>query len=198
MDNTTTRTLDWLTGRDSVPLTEERPMMRDGIWAVMGWRDLQDRPLVTPVTPFAWLIGLVIATFLFPLLAWSETQDLPVLKNRLEKGHIITAADLTSKPFGERFISARVIQEKSDLVGKEVYRHMNAGVPIFNTYVRVPPTIRKNTSVELVFSAPGIALTGTGRALTDAPTGQQVKVMNDESGKIVAGVALKDGRVLVQ
>ena len=106
--------------------------------------------------------------------------------------------DIETREFDENFISPRMLRNKKELIGKEIFRSVRSGVPIYDSYIRVPPTIRKNGVVEIIFTAPGIVVNGKGRSLQDAPAGQMARVMNTASGKIVSGEVTKQGTILVR
>jgi flagella basal body P-ring formation protein FlgA len=138
--------------------------------------------------------------FLIPVLAWSveKTVPIPVLKHDIPVGERIQASDVEMKGMDATRLSPRMLRRTADLVGKEVQRRVRAGHPVYDSHVRVPPTIRKNTTVDVIYLAPGLQLNGSARALQDAGAGHSVRVQNVYSGRIVAGQALEDGRVLVK
>ena len=83
-------------------------------------------------------------------------------------------------------------------MGKEVFRNVRAGSPIYDSHVRVPPTVRKNGVVPITFSATGLDITGIGKALEDAAIGSPVKVLNEETGQTLAGIVLPNGTVEIR
>jgi flagella basal body P-ring formation protein FlgA len=189
--------VQWLIGAEAEP----GPLaLRDGVHPVQSWRYLRQVEGSPAPSPFMWLAGLVIAAFLLPVLAWSleEPALVPVLKQNLSVGEVIQEEDVEMKAVGSVRLSPRVLRRTQDIVGKEVHRRIRAGYPVYDSHVRVPPTIRKNTVVDVIYLAPGLRLNSSARALQDAGTGHSVRVQNVHSGRIVAGRALEDGRVLVK
>ena len=184
----------WLTGQDTVPT--DPVLVRDGIWAVKSWKHLQVEPKADSHWPFMLLALCVMASFLLPILAWGV--EVPVLKNSLSRGDIISESDVTVRSMPEKSISPRVLRRAAELVGKEAHRPIRAGIPVYDSYVRTPPTIRKNGVVDVIYKAPGMTVLGTGKALQDGVSGHSIRFMNPNSGKIVHGALLADGRILVK
>ena len=215
------------------------PLMRDGIWAVMGWKDLQKNKVEREPSLF-WVAMIVMLSFIVPVLAWSETPttpftsttqlasakaellpppvfntpiarpasradvapkvqgvEVPVLITTVRRGHIISAADITTKTVRNP-LSPQVVRHADDLIGMEVFRNIRANAPVYGKSVRIPPVVSKNRLIPIYFNAAGIQIKGIGKALEDGTTGSSIRVLNEESGQTLAGIVKPNGTVEIQ
>ncbi|MFZ2619916.1 MAG: flagellar basal body P-ring formation chaperone FlgA [Alphaproteobacteria bacterium] len=140
----------------------------------------------------------VVALVAVPLLGWSAEVQVPVLTHAKALGEVVQAEDIALRTMDDKHVNARMVREQVELVGKEATRPLRAGVPLYIGYVRTAPAVRKNAVVALVFQARGMELSGTGKALQDAAAGQNIRVLNMESGKVVAGLVTEHGQVVVK
>lgn len=209
-------------------IARHKPLMRDGIWAVMGWKDLQNRSLEKEPNVLLWMAIAVMLSFILPVLAWSEGIQVasndtllppPVLSAyTAEPVPTAKAATGTELPVlkytmrqGERIdaddlgtrivqghFSNKVVLRADELIGKELFRNVRANAPIYESHVRFPPTVRKNGVVPILFVAAGIEIKGLGKALEDAAAGNTVRVMNEASGQTLAGIVMPNGTVEIR
>lgn len=191
--------LNWLVGVETPPLTGTW----DGHSMLLGWRLLQQHEQARPHTSLNWLIALVSLTFLIPLFAWSATPQLPmvqvpVLKERVLGGHVLTESDFVFKEMQQRYVSERHLQRIEDAVGLEAIRPQRPGVPLYLSHLQDVPAVRQNALVTLKFEMPGLSLTGSGKALESGQVGDLVQVKNIGSKKVIAGVIVAENIVDVQ
>lgn len=209
-------------------VTSHKPLMRDGIWAVMGWKDLQSRSLEKEPNVLLWMTIAVMLSFILPVLAWSENVLVasngtllppPVLSEyTAEPIPVAKAVVGTELPVlkyamrqGERIdaddldtrivqghFSNKVVLRADELIGKELFRNVRANAPIYESHVRFPPTVRKNGVVPILFVAAGIEIKGLGKALEDAAAGNTVRVMNEASGQTLAGIVMPNGTIEIR
>ena len=116
-----------------------------------------------------------------------------VSKYALQAGTVILRDDLTSHPHTTKGAIERI----SDIVGKEVKRALYPGQPIFPRDIAQKAAVTRNQPVVLRFIKNGIFIETVGRSLSRARIGEQAKVMNLVSKRIVYGTVLLDGTVSV-
>ncbi len=186
------RLIDWIVGKDK----PEPTLMQDGVWLMMGWKDMQDDEKNAHILPLIWLVAIVL---LIPVMAFANTNtiDVPVPTHRIKSGTLLKAEDFELKTVNAN-LSHTFLVNLEDLVGKETRRFIRAGQPVHERAVRIPPDVRKNTFVQIIYQIPGISLSAKGRALEDARIGEAVKIQNIDSHKVVIGMVLANGTVKIQ
>ncbi|GIU67447.1 hypothetical protein PsB1_1601 [Candidatus Phycosocius spiralis] len=89
------------------------------------------------------------------------------------------------------------LEDADFLIGKTARRELNAHMPLRAIDVIEKPAIRRNETVTLVYEASGIKLSLRGRALSDAPLGATVRVVNPQSKKILDAIVEGPGTARV-
>lgn len=125
--------------------------------------------------------------------AGAERVVVPV--HDIQRGEIITDADLTylDAPSGRILVS--VVTSMNDLNGREARRLLLRGQPLRAEDVRKPILVTKGSTVTMTFEAPGLALTAVGRAMSEGGLGETVIVLNPVSYRQVTGVVTGPGEV---
>jgi flagella basal body P-ring formation protein FlgA len=113
----------------------------------------------------------------------------------IERGETIGDADLVIAAIPPDRMRPGVIQSTASLVGHEARRVLRAGEPVRSEDVRMPVLVVKGSTVTMTFAEPGIVLTGTGRAMSDAGLGESVVVQNPVSFRQVSCVVTGAGSV---
>ena len=123
------------------------------------------------------------------------TVPVPVPARRLLPDTIVQEEDLViiALPIGR--VGAYVVTDPSEVVGKQVRRHLPVGRPIQRQSIIRPLVIDRGEQVEIHFSDGLLAVVAPGRALGDAHEGQQLRIVNLISNKTVTGIATGDGIV---
>lgn len=119
----------------------------------------------------------------------------PVPARRLMPDSIIHQDDLVMSALPVGRVGAYVVTDPSEVVGKQVRRHLPAGRPIQQQSIIRPLLIDRGERVDIHFSDGLLALVAPGRALDDAHEGQLVRIVNLISNKTVTGIATADGTV---
>jgi flagella basal body P-ring formation protein FlgA len=94
-------------------------------------------------------------------------------------------------------ISRDVLENIGDIVGHSVTRDIGQGEVFRQGAVVVPPVVRAGSRVTLVFRQGGLEATATGTATENGILGQEIKVQNESSKKLVAGKIIEPGVVSV-
>ncbi len=124
-------------------------------------------------------------------------RSVVVASKRLERGQIITSADVTLQ-------SMDVFGQKSDLLfsvdqvdGMVMTRTVDIGACVTRDEFRQAPTIEKGAVVKLVARKNRLSIVTLGVCKEDGYKGQPVAVENLTSGKIVRGLVQENGTVEV-
>jgi flagella basal body P-ring formation protein FlgA len=112
-------------------------------------------------------------------------EAIPVLKNRIASGQVISRGDIEWLQVPANRYGAGYIDRIEELVGQTPRRALAAGMPIRNADIGKPEAISKNGLVTMVAQAPGLTITTTGRAMENGSIGDVVQVMNLQSKRTV-------------
>ncbi len=172
--------------------TYERP--------ALCWISLQQPKPAKDARPFIAMIIFIFMAFCLPFLAWADknTVEIPVVERAVSAGSIISAADISTRTLEKRFLHPRMVRDPDELLNKEAIRNLRADHPVYTSSIRIPPEVRKNTVIEVEYVAPALTLRGTGKVLEDGSIGDTIRILNPESGKVMAGVVQANGEVIVR
>ncbi|MEM1066562.1 MAG: flagellar basal body P-ring formation chaperone FlgA [Pseudomonadota bacterium] len=123
--------------------------------------------------------------------------QVPVPTRQIQPGEIIEDSDLTAIEIPAQRINSFAVTDADTLVGMEVRRLLNTGRPVMAQSVMSPRLVERGEHIRIVFNDGGLNLSATGRALSDAALGDDVKVVNLSSNQSVIGIATADGIVEV-
>lgn len=124
-------------------------------------------------------------------------EAIPVLKNRVAAGELITRADVEWMQVPAGRYGGGYIDQINDLVGQTPRRPLHAGAPIRTGDVGRPEAVAKNALVTMVAQGPGMTITTTGRALEGGSLGDVVQVMNLQSKKMIQATIIGSNQVQV-
>jgi flagella basal body P-ring formation protein FlgA len=126
-----------------------------------------------------------------------EWRLMPVAARPLRKGSLITAADVQLRKVNAGAVLADSVRELGDVLGKSAQRDVGQG-EMFNTAaIVVPPVITAGSRVSMVFRAGRLEASAMGLALESGSVGQEIKVRNEASGKVITARVVEKGRVEV-
>jgi flagella basal body P-ring formation protein FlgA len=144
------------------------------------------------------MLALVFSSLAFTAYAGEPgTIDIVVPAHDIARGAIVTAADLAYKPLPASQIGDSVVRNAADLEGQEARRSLRAGEPLRLADVRHPVLVAKGATVTMIFEAPGISLSATGRALAEGGEGDSITVLNPVSYRQVQATVIAPGTVRV-
>jgi flagella basal body P-ring formation protein FlgA len=110
----------------------------------------------------------------------------------LTTGQTIQAADLTTVSGDLTALPSGVVTEPANAIGKTAKNSMAANQPLRNDLLLAPLVIRQGQSVRIISKGEGFSVSGEGKAINNASTGQVAQIRMP-SGQIVSGVARSDG-----
>jgi flagella basal body P-ring formation protein FlgA len=113
----------------------------------------------------------------------------------IARGETIVDSDLTFQTIAADRMPPSVATSLADLEGKQTRLYLRMGQPVRLDEVRMPVLVTKGSTVTMTFDAPGIALTVTGKAMTEGGMGESVTVLNPISYRQVSGTVTGAGTV---
>lgn len=109
--------------------------------------------------------------------------SVPILKNTMHQGDVITAADLDYTDIKNTDLAANTITDASKIIGMTPRRGIVALKPLNVGDISMPVIIKKGDLVTITLKSPVMTLTTTGRALENAASGDSLRVMNVTSNQ---------------
>ena len=123
--------------------------------------------------------------------------DVVVATRSLARGTILETADLQYKRMNTSKLSHGHIKDISRIVGMELRRPAGPGEHLLLSSMREAKVIAKGDSVVLEARNSTISVATRGTALAAGEKGQQIKVRNNQSERVVDATVLGPGRVAV-
>ncbi|MEM1138819.1 MAG: flagellar basal body P-ring formation chaperone FlgA [Pseudomonadota bacterium] len=123
--------------------------------------------------------------------------DVPVLVQNLPRSDVVRAEDINLIKIPSARLSASVITDTADLVGKAARRSLKAGQTLHLTDIEEPVLVRKGMMVMMTYEVPGMTLTDVGRAMAKGSEGELIPVLNMRSNRTVRAQITSEGQVRV-
>lgn len=122
--------------------------------------------------------------------AWVAQGNIPM-------GTTLSAADVASSEVDWAEDNAPVFANAQDFIGMVTTRALASGQALRQNMVRSPALFSAGAPVQVMVDGGGFSVTASGKAMTAAGQGQQVRVRMD-NGRLVTGTVNAQGVVLVQ
>lgn len=120
-----------------------------------------------------------------------------VAQGNIPAGKVLTAEDAVPAEVDWAEDSAPVFANAEDFVGMVAARPLASGQALRQNMVRSPALFSAGAPVQVMVNGGGFSVTASGKAMTAAGQGQQVRVRMD-NGRLVTGTVNAQGVVLVQ
>lgn len=140
--------------------------------------------------------GEELLRFSVPLTV-KEWVELPVAKRSLPRGALITADDLVMARADIAALDAEVARGSEQIVGYATKQPIGHGEAFNRKKLLIPPVIENGSRVILRYKTSLLEATSPGTALEDGTTGQQIRVRNEGSKRVVTGTVVEPGLVSV-
>ena len=143
---------------------------------------------------FLFCVALVMA---YP--AFADTGVRIVVPARdIARGDTISESDLTYVFAEPANVLPGTVTNMDSLVGMQTRRVLRGGESVRVDDVRRPILVTKGSTVTMVFEAPGVVLTATGKAMSEGGLGESVTVLNPVSYRQITAVVSGQGTVRAQ
>ena len=147
------------------------------------------------------LIFVLLALLPWPALAAQPvTPDtgvrVVVPSHDIPRGQVITEGDLTYATVAGNALMAGTVTSFSAAKDMEARRLLHAGETFRADDMRRPIVVTRGETVTMLFNAPGVELTATGRAMGEGGIGDTVMVQNPASFRMINGVISAPGTVV--
>jgi len=112
----------------------------------------------------------------------------------LARGVVLSAPDLTIRMVEIRFQRGVVFDDPRQIIGSKMKRTVNMGEPIQGNDICL---VCRNDSVQIKAGGGGLNIITKGTALSDGSLGEQIRVQNTKSKRVVDGIITGVGEVTV-
>jgi len=139
---------------------------------------------------------LLVCALLTALPALADTGVRIVVPARdIARGETISESDLSYVFVAAGNVMSGTATSADSLVGMQTRRVLHAGESVRTDDVRRPILVSKGSTVTMIFEAPGVTLTATGRAMSEGGLGESVTVLNPASYRQIIAVVTGPGSV---
>ncbi|NGX94073.1 MAG: flagellar basal body P-ring formation protein FlgA [Candidatus Afipia apatlaquensis] len=125
-----------------------------------------------------------------------ETVEAAVLTRAVERNEILRSSDVVVERRPKTEIGNDVINRDRS-VGMQARKQMRAGQALKTADLGKPDLVSRDQGVMLIYEAPGLYLTGRGKALDSGTEGDIVNIVNLQSKRTVQGVVTGPGQVTI-
>lgn len=133
-------------------------------------------------------------TILVPALA-KVYRSVAVAGRILQRGDMVSASDLTTDIKDVSELRLGFVLTAEAIVGKEVKYTVNKGDTFRNSALDAALVIKRGDTVSMEASAGEISVKTNGTAVTDGRMGQQIRVKNNQSARIINAKVVGVGKV---
>ena len=124
-----------------------------------------------------------------------EMLTIPVPAKSIRRGTVISQSDLVLEDVNNNAVNNMIAQDVMQLIGQEAKKTLYKNKPILLRDIGAITIIHRNDSVMMRFQHGAMTLQTTGRAMEEGGSGDMIKVMNEQSKKIVTGHITQNGEV---
>jgi flagella basal body P-ring formation protein FlgA len=126
-----------------------------------------------------------------------QTELLPVVIRRIDSGETIGEADVAWRRLRVSNIRSGTVAGMGELIGMNARRPLRPEMAVRRADLTTPILISKGASVRMVYRSGGLLLVALGRAIEDGAAGQDMRIMNLKSKKVVIAKATGPDTVTV-
>lgn len=135
----------------------------------------------------------------FRLKASAESwRMLPVAARPLKKGDVLKAEDIKFSKVTDATSNGDALENLGDILGRQVTRDLGQGELFRVKSISVPAVVHAGSAVTLVVKNASLEVTASGTAVEAGAVGQEIKVRNNASSKVVSGRVQGPAVVIVE
>ena len=139
------------------------------------------------------LMSLAVIAVVMP--AYAGPARIVVPSHDIPRGAVLGDSDLDYQAVDVAAVQPGVVTAMNALDGMQTRRVLRTGEAIRLDDVRHPILVTKGQTVTMIFAAPGITLTATGKAMSEGGLGETVTIQNPVSFRQITGVVTGAGSV---
>jgi len=122
-------------------------------------------------------------------------RSVAVAGRNLQRGDLVSASDLSSEVKDLSDLRMGFALTPETIIGKEIKFAVNKGETFRNSALDSPLVIRRGDTVSMESSAGEISVKTSATAVSDGRLGQQIRVKNNQSARIINAKVVGAGKV---
>jgi flagella basal body P-ring formation protein FlgA len=115
----------------------------------------------------------------------------------LARGAVLTQEDVVLRRMSTNQGGSGLVLDPQQVIGKELKRRLEAGEPVRLSQIKAPQVIRKGDRVVLEASISGVSVVTSGTALANGVVGEQIRIRNEKSARIVDAEVIAAGKARI-
>ena len=123
--------------------------------------------------------------------------EILIVDKSLGRGHVLVEDDLHKQKVNITALKRGYVQSMTQVIGMELKRPFSRGAVINLSHLKKPNIVTKGQEVVVESRSALLRVESSAIALNSGYEGQQIKVKNTRSNRIVAGTVVAPGRVSV-
>lgn len=127
-----------------------------------------------------------------------EWAEMPVAKRALPRGAVVTEDDVMMARLNLSSLPGDVAREQRGIVGLSTASDIAFGEVFRRNKLAIPAAVQANSRVTVMYRSPGFEATASGVALESGIVGQEIRIRNESSKKIISGTVIEPGLVRVK
>jgi len=141
----------------------------------------------------------VVLVYQNSALSAGQVTTIPVPKNIIYAGQVITDQLLRGRIVPLRYLAGvSVIENRMQVVGKIARTTLMPSRPIATNHITEPDVIKVNKPTMLIYTIGMLKITAEVLPLNSAKAGEFVRARNIRSGRIISGVAMTNGTIIIK
>jgi len=124
-----------------------------------------------------------------------EWREIPVASRPITRGSILQPEDIQRARFNVSELPKDVAFNEKNIFGLKVSQNIAYGEVFRKNKLDIPPVIEMGAMVTMVYSVGKLKATASGVALESGAVGDDIKIRNDSSKKVILGRVLEPGLV---
>jgi flagellar basal body P-ring formation protein FlgA len=123
-----------------------------------------------------------------------EWANIPIASRQLKRGNTISPGDIMMAKLNISALPTDTFQQLNEVVGQEVVNDISYGETFRKGRLAKPILVSAGSQV-MIYKIGVLEASATGTALEAGAIGQEIKVRNDSSKKVILGKVLSDGNI---
>jgi len=122
-------------------------------------------------------------------------QSVVTAVRAIQRNEVITAADIVIREQKLQGMNSDYLTRINDAIGTLATRPVAAGKPLSNSGLALPKWIKRGDQVMIIANSHGVSAKMAGTAMADGSKGQQIKVRNLSSKRVIKAKVIAPGKV---
>ncbi|ATF93767.1 flagellar basal body P-ring biosynthesis protein FlgA [Cedecea neteri] len=133
-------------------------------------------------------LAATLGWLMLPATLLAAEQNVVVARSALERGHVLTQADVQLKTLQASAARAGYLTDPKEAIGMTLKRRLRAEQPITRAHLDSPVLVERGQRVLMVARQDGIEARTVGEAMKKGRKGEMIKVKNESSQRVVSAV----------